>query len=263
MTFGVAIYGTNEVTPVDAFNESSRFFKIIKMNPNAQGYYAFRKTSGDEDIDFIKADLEHLKVALDNGKAKDFRMYHESNKDGPWKAAFGFSTKEFGGFFHIDIQYEGDDFKTLILFLEEFFVNNTAAYAIGYKCGDVYDAYHYASGENMLKIFPWENQLAFNKETDGRFKGETRFNSTMLRLVYPLNIINSFHLKIKVGELTLSEVISKNSWGGLKKIDGVDERWLWTVQEELLEQINNELGSHGVLISWKKYVPKKSKILPR
>ncbi|ELY2631493.1 hypothetical protein SMC50_004005, partial [Cronobacter sakazakii] len=92
MTFGVSIYGTNEVTPVDAFNESSRFFKFIKMTPNAQGYYAFCKTSGDEDIDFIEADLEHLKIALDNGEAKDFRIYHESNKDGPWKAAFGFST---------------------------------------------------------------------------------------------------------------------------------------------------------------------------
>ncbi|EKM0374297.1 hypothetical protein PTT42_004016, partial [Cronobacter turicensis] len=183
MTFGVAIYGTNEVTPVDAFDESSRFFEIIKINPNAQGYYAFCKTSGDEDIDFIEADLEHLKIALDKGKAKDFRVYHESNKDEPWKAAFGFSTKEFGGFFHIDLQYEGNDFSALILFLEEFFKNNFASYAIGYKCSDVYDAYHYAAGENMVKIFPWENALAFNKETDGRFKGEARFNSTMLRLV--------------------------------------------------------------------------------
>lgn len=257
MAFGFAIYGTQEITPSSALNEGIRFFETIKSDINAQGYYALRRDRSQEDIDFVEKSLDELKYALEKGEAKDFRIYHEGLKGTPWEAAFGYSTKTFGGFFHINLQYNGDGLEDLFLFLERFFENNAASYAIGYKCADVYDAYHYAIGENMVKLFSWENAMTFNKEVDGRFQGQARFNSTKLRLVYPVNVINSSHLDIMIGESTLCEAIQKNDWGILKKINSVNERWFWIVQDNQLESINNELGMHGVLISWKKFSPRR------
>ncbi|ELY2797957.1 hypothetical protein SNN58_004288 [Cronobacter dublinensis] len=263
MAFGLAIYGTESVSSVRAFEEAARFFGDIKIEANAHGYYKYRENRDNEDLDFIDTTFNELENALASQNAKDFRIYHVDCKDDAWDAGFGFSTKNFGGFFHINIQFNGESPEPLLVYLKGFFRRNTASYAISYKCCDVYDAYHYAIGENMVKIFPWENAMAFNKEVDGRFKGKARFNSTLLRLVYPVNVLNSSHMDINIGELTLSETIHRNEWGKLTKIEGTDERWLWMVQEELLEGINNELGKAGILTAWKKpALRRKNKLLP-
>ena len=78
----------------------------------------------------------------------------------------------------------------------------------------------------------------------------------MLRMVYPVNIININHLGITIGGTTLKEwILSSEKHGTLKSLS--NNLWLWRVEYDELEKLNNHLGELGLLISWKPLAVKK------
>ncbi|TVX93409.1 hypothetical protein [Paenibacillus agilis] len=106
-------------------------------------------------------------------------------------------------------------------------------------------------------MFPYEAGFAFNKETPGKFEGKGRYTSKMLRMVYPLNIMNSQHLKMEVNGVNLKEWITDSEKRG-QLTDIGNDLWLWEVEMEQLEQVNQVCGEAGVLVAWSPRIPKKA-----
>jgi len=260
----MAVYGIERVTPEHAFEAGLLFFQAIGLAITGSGFYKFRSDKSEEDIDFVEVSLADLKGEIRSGNATSFRLYCESNSGVLWDASFGYSTTDFGGFYHIDGQglassFGGEQFRS---FIEAFTASNSLDYAIFYSVDDVSDGFYYASGENLVSIYNYENPTLFSRETGGRFKGAERYRDKLLRMVYPINVIGEAHLKIQVGSCSLREWILSDSRHGDLKL-GVNDIWLWQVKVEELERINNLLGEHGVLISWKPpRSSKKAKLLP-
>lgn len=84
----------------------------------------------------------------------------------------------------------------------------------------------------------------------------------MLRMVYPVNIINSNHLDIIINNITLKEWIFNNKKNG-SIIKMKNNMWLWLVDSNQIDRINKTLGETGVLISWSPlHLEKKKRKLP-
>lgn len=249
---GMAIYGIEENTPYCIFEMGVLFFKTIGISITASGYYKYRDDRSEEDLDFIEASLDDLRDAIKDGGATSFRLFHESKDGRLWRASFGYSTKDFGGFYHVDAQVcspllaQGE----FISYIGQFCMSGSMDYAIFYYTDDVSEAMDYAAGQNLIKIYGFENPSLFNRETGGRFKGLERYRNEKLRMIYPVNIINDAHLELKVGERCLREwIISDVSHGSLEQM--TEHLWSWAVSEEYLDLVNNELGAEGILVSWK------------
>ncbi|MFR0675973.1 hypothetical protein ACLUUI_20100 [Enterobacterales bacterium AW_CKDN230030176-1A_HGKHYDSX7] len=263
-TSGMAMYGI-EANPIGyIFEMGVLFFKVIGVSITAAGYYKYREDRSEEDIDFVEASLDGLRIAIGNGDATSFRLFHEREDGYLWGASFGYSTKDFGGFYHIDAQgcslnLTQDNFLD---FIGQFCMSGSMGYAIFYHTDDVSEAMDYAAGQNLIRIYGFENPSLFSRETGGRFKGLERYRAEKLRMVYPVNIINDAHLKLNIGERCLREWISSDmSHGTLAQV--TENLWCWGVNENYLDLVNNELGPEGILVSWKPSRPRKaSKRIP-
>ncbi|MBA1190291.1 hypothetical protein G7Z99_14720 [Pseudomonas entomophila] len=240
------------------------FFKVIGVSITATGYYKYREDRSEEDIDFVEASLDGLRIAIGNGDATSFRLFHERKDGYLWSASFGYSTKDFGGFYHIDAQgcslnLTQDNFLD---FIGQFSMSGSMDYAIFYHAGDVSEAMDYAAGQNLIKIYGFESPSIFSRETGGRLRGLERYRAEKLRMVYPVNIVNDAHLKLKIGERCLREwILSDMSHGSLGQV--AENVWFWCVSEKHLDLVNNELGLEGILVSWKPSEARKaSKRIP-
>jgi hypothetical protein len=260
----MAIYGTEKVTTARAYDMGLLFFQIIGLAITNSGYYKYRKDRSDEDFDFIESSLLDLRGEIEANSATSFRLYSESKSGDLWEASFGYSTTDFGGFCHIDAQGMPPNLggKEFLEFIDSFCKHESLSYAIFYSTNDVSEGLYYAEGENLVNIYKHENSILFSRETGGRFKGAERYKDAMLRMVYPVNLINEKHLNLQVGDCNLRQwILSNNQHGTLKST--AHKMWIWEVEDKKLEQVNNELGEAGLLISWKSSRSSRSaKLLP-
>jgi len=260
----MAVYGVEKITPARAYEIGMLFFQTIEFPVTASGYYRYRSDKSEEDVEFVEASLVDLKARIESKNATSFRLYCESRNGILWDASFGYSTNEFGGFYHIDAQCLPPNFgeQQFVDFIESIYPSDSLDYAIFYTVGDVAEGLYYAEGENLVNIYSYENPVLFNRETGGRYKGAERYKKHALRMVYPINVINHGHLELPVASISLREwILSDSRYGVLKPIS--DSRWIWKVESKDLEEVNNTLGVEGVLISWKHArSSKKAKLLP-
>ncbi|WP_263226208.1 hypothetical protein [Pseudomonas alabamensis] len=251
-TSGMAIYGIERNNPEYIFEVGVLFFEIIGVSITASGYYKYREDRSEEDLDFIEVSLDDLRAAIRSGDATSFRIFHENKNGYLWGASFGYSTKDFGGFYHIDAQGYSSCLtqEKFIDYIDQLCTSGSMDYATFYYTGDVSEAMDYAAGQNLVKLYNFESPSLFNRETGGRFQGLERYRNEKLRMVYPVNIINDAHLEIKVGARCLREwILSEASHGSLERMTG--NLWVWIVCGKSLDLVNNELGLNGVLVSWK------------
>ncbi|NIF22085.1 hypothetical protein [Candidatus Pantoea multigeneris] len=253
MYTAIAIYGTENITPEEAFYFGKRFFECINLSVTKAGYYKYL-TDGDHkgDHDIFDVSFSDLEKKINDREVTSFRLYNDKKGSTPWLASFGYTTNEFGGFFHLDAQCisESLSYHEIICFIEELSISKSLSYGIAYSCDKMSKAFYYAAGNNLANIFPYENSSLFKKETPGRFQGEEKYKNIMLRMVYPVNILNGSHILIDVGGIPLRDWISKDEGRGvLKKLN--NGSWLWQVEENSLESINKCLGDLGILISWR------------
>lgn len=246
----LAIYGIEENSPKQIYELGLIFFKVLGLKITAACYYKYREDRSEEDLDLVDISLSDLKLAIDAGSATSFRLYHESSDGILWDAGFGYSTEDFGGFYHIDAQGLSSclNQEKFLEFASEFLKSGSMDYAIFYPADDVADAFSYAAGTNFVSVYSYESPELFCKETS-LFEGLECYKKEKLRMVYSANIVSDAHLEQQVGGCSLREwILSDASHGSLKQ--NSSNLWFWTVNDQNLERINNELGAQGILISW-------------
>lgn len=263
MCIAVAIYGVDGLRPEIACQVGVRFFEMMALEVGSAGYYRRRAKPKNEDIDFIETSLAGLQEKIRAGEVSDFRLYQDSPTGRYWTASFGFSTKDFGSFYHFDAQCALPGMtEACVAFIKALVGLADFSYAIVYQTKNAGDGFHYAGGHNFLNIFKSENSSLFAHETDGRHEGKARYHGSMLRMVYAVNAINHLHLQIPVGNICLREWIVQDAQRGTLEPLGKDV-WLWQVQDEALDAVNQALGEAGGLISWKPVPAKRtSRFLP-
>lgn len=253
MCTALAMYDTSEVTPMEACNAGESFFDAIGARITTAGYYKYINGVSGLDIDLIEISLSDLKSKITSEEVTAFRLYSQQTGYSPWFASFGYMTDEFGGFHHIDAQCAvpiDGIYENFIGFVEDVSKNFWYPYGIVYAAPKVADAFYYAEGENLIKLFPYEDARIFNKETPGRFKGKVRYRGDMLRMVYPCNMINEKHLCIKIQGMTLGEwIVNEQGRGSLRKI--YKDLWLWEVGKDDMDRVNQCCGDAGILLAWK------------
>jgi hypothetical protein len=193
-----------------------------------------------------------LKDEIRAGNVTSFRLFSENSSGRLWGASFGYSTTNFGGFFHIDAQCVKSLFgaQEFVAFIRKVCDSSDFKYAIFYEADDVSAGFYYAQGENLVSLYSYENPVLFARETGGRFRGAERYNNEMLRMVYPINVLNKMHLRIDVEGMMLRDwILSDGRHGTLGEMP--NGMWIWQVEEKDLGDVNAALGASGILISWK------------
>ena len=253
MCTGLAMYDTSEVTPMEACNAGESFFDAIGARITSAGYYTYKNEEDGLHVDWIETSLSDLKSKITSKEVTAFRLYNEQNGYSPWFVSFGYMTDEFGGFHHMDAQCAvpiDDIYENFIGFVEDVSKRISCPYGIVYAAPKVADAFYYAAGENLIKLFPYEDARIFNKETPGRFKGKARYRGDMLRMVYPCNMLNENHLHIEIQGMTLGEwIVQERGRGSLRKIS--NDLWLWEVGRDDMEGVSKCCGDAGILLAWK------------
>lgn len=265
MCTGIAMYDISEITPIEACNAGESFFDAIGASITTAGYYTYINGKHGLDIDLLETSLSDLKSKIISKEVTAFRLYSGQNGHSPWFASFGYMTDEFGSFYHIDAQCAlpiDDVYENFIGFVEGVSKNISYPYGIVYATKKVADAFYYAEGENLIKLFPYEDSSIFKKETPGRFKGEARYRGDMLRMVYPCSMINEQHLRLKIQGMTLGDwIVNERGRGSLRKI--CNDLWLWEVGIDDIEGVSKCCGDAGILLAWKSPSPvKPSRTLP-
>ncbi|SFU21522.1 hypothetical protein SAMN05192562_1202 [Kosakonia arachidis] len=263
MYTGIALYGTEQVTPQEALVLGKSIFTSLGLSVETCGYNQYIKNGDHEgDHELIEVSLAELEEKIAAGYINSFRLYEEKKGHVPWYASFGLSTNDFGSFHHIDIQFPASTDSNIESMLTEALVSVACKYGIAYRCDKVSKSFYYSTGDNLVSLYPYENPSLFKRETPGRFQGGESYLHSKLRMVYPFNMINEHHLNIKIDEMILDRWIVKNNAGQLKKIN--NSLWMWVVDDGSIDEINQSLGEAGVLISWKQEftVKKTAKKLP-
>lgn len=253
MYSGIALYDTESISSKTVCELGERLFYELGLPITGAGYLSFL-VRGDHirDHEIIETSLSDLKAKIESCEAKAFRIYSERNGSQPWYASFGYMTSEFGSFHYIDIQYPKDVDSPDIVnnFIKSICNESSCSYGIKFLSNKVTESFYYATGDNMVNIFSCESSSLFKRECPGRFAGKERYKGSMLRMVYPLNVISLDHLSIIVGDVTLKEwILSSEKHGTLEYIS--NDKWLWMVEDSEIGRLNNYLGELGLLISWK------------
>lgn len=264
MYSGIALYNTENIDLKTACELGEFFFTSVGIFITGAGYYKKLEAgdhSGDHDI--IEVSFAELKEKIKNNEINAFRIYSECKGVLPWYSSFGYMTSEFSGFSYIDIQYpnESNEVSKSVDLLKSLSERINFPYGIQYENDKVTKTFYYATGDNMVNIYEYENSSLFKKECAGRFKGQERYKNTMLRMVYPINIINNHHLDIKIENINLKEwILSDKKHGSLEQLK--NNLWMWKVKYNEIDKVNKYLGLLGILISWKDLSIKKIRKLP-
>ncbi|GKX60225.1 hypothetical protein [Leminorella grimontii] len=259
---GIALYGTESISSSLALEIGISFFNSMNIKVSSAGYTKYLK-KGDHKGDHktIDISLSTLKSKINSGEKMSFRIYNEDKNQLPWLASFAYSTNEFGNFYHIDMQCPLQDKERILDFIRNFLSKITFSYGIVYSYDKTTSAYFYSFGGNLLTKYTNENPSAFQEETPGELPGSERYKDSMLRMIYPINIINEDHLQIDVKGKTLNEWILSNECHG--KLERLNEKlWLWIVDENILDDLNNYCGEAGILIAWELKAKKRKPKLP-
>ncbi|AFK72472.1 hypothetical protein D3C76_746860 [compost metagenome] len=259
MSIALALYGIEGVTPRLAMKFAKHYFSCLNLSITGAAYFKYLSNGGHVgDHDLVMVDMTELEEKINNGLATAFRVYNEAVGAIPWSASFGYTTNDFGGFYHFDGQCSGDviELERMIKFIKDVCADITVQYGMIYKCDRISKAFSYAAGNNMVTMYPCENSSAFKKKVSGRFQGRERYKESLLRMVYPVNIISNKHLEVDVGGMLLKDWIGDGAGrGSLEAL--TSSTWLWYVQVDQLEDVNKSLGEAGILISWKRLEVKK------
>lgn len=262
MFTGIGIYNCSLITPIMAYELGVRIFELIGAEANSVGYYKHLENgdhAGDHDV--VDTTLEELEVLLRDKAATAFRIALEDSHS-PWSSSFGYMTEDFGLFSHIDIQCpfvpESHIAEEVFRIAAEF---AHFPYGIAYTADNVVDAFDYVTGNNLVKLFPYEAPDAWSEEVLPMYGGAQRYKDSMLRLVYPYNVINKNHLALEIELVRLGDWIRADSDRG-HLIELTNDLWLWEVEPEKLEEINNALGAENLLLCWRPEKKKKKNFIP-
>lgn len=263
MITGIALYNCDKITALQAFDLAIEFFNFISLNITSAGYYQLLN-NGDHpgDHDVIETTLEDLDRQIKSGDATAFRLYRQGAKQ-PWEASFGYMTDEFGSFHHIDAQFPSNagDGELLTSFFIKLAQILRAPYGITYATANALDAFYYATGDNFVTVFPYENSIRWQQETPGLYQGDSRYTHSLLRMVYSHNLLNSNHMRLQIDGIDLKEwILNSVNRGALKELD--NNLILWCVDNGFIDELNMQLGNAGLLISWQPVKSKFKKYIP-
>ncbi|MFU1795998.1 hypothetical protein ACM1RC_19225 [Paenibacillus azoreducens] len=260
MCTGVALYDTGHIRPLDAFQAGKSFFEAIGIPITGATYYEHLSDGDHEgDHDIFEVSIDELQERILSEKTSSFWIYSDLRGGKPWDAAFTYQTGEFGNFAHMgahcDIKPE-EVYGALTDWLGEAAERFDVPYGIFYTADDIPDALHYAAGESCVFMFPFEDCFAFIHEAPGRYGGKGRYTESMLRMVYPYNLLNEKHMQIKIADQTLRDWIHESGERGTLRPIAKDS-WVWEVMDKHLVAVNQACGEAGILVAWRPERPKK------
>ncbi|AZS15903.1 hypothetical protein [Paenibacillus lutimineralis] len=263
MCTGVSLYDTLHIHPLDALQAGKSYFDAIGMPITGATYYEHIKDGDHEgDHDLFEVSLEELKARIENGLTSSYWLYSDVRGGRPWDAAFTYQTGEYGSFPHIGAHCDSK--------LEEIYGaitewTNSAAqrfdvpYGIVYTVDRITKAMYYAAGENGATMFPYENGFAFIHEAPGTYQGQGRYTESMLRMVYPYNLLSEKHMKIHIAGQgdgpTLRDWIEDDEERG--SLRPLGSHFVWEIPVEHLTVVNQILGEAGILVAWRTQKPKQ------
>ena len=121
---------------------------------------------------------------------------------------------------------------------------------------------NYFEGVSYATIHKNENGHKWSKELFYPYEGSERYRNHMLRMVYEANVLNNKHLEILINDVTLKDwILSNNENGSLTQLN--ENKWLWEVDSNKTQEINDFLGPQGILIAWEldqEEVPKRIRL---
>lgn len=243
MSIGIALYHTDNLSGQQAYHLATLFFKIINQNITDISY-------SDESNVYHSVTLDEIKQAIDAKAVKGFRFYSKDEKNPPWLASFGYTANAQEYFDYIDIQCDTAITENeIVQFLQEAAALAFIPYGVVYTSDNVVDAYEYVMEEGVIAVPSYEQHFLWRDETPV-FYGSARYENSMLRMVYPCNLINSKHLKIVIDGKTLEDRIRSDEHFGKLIPTPNNESFIWEVPTEQLEYVNKVCGQAGVLIAW-------------
>ncbi|UYZ85182.1 hypothetical protein MTZ49_06415 [Entomomonas sp. E2T0] len=245
MCIGIALYNTDNLSAQEAYTLAQLFFQVVGLPVTDAAYRS-------DHAGYSNVTVSDLAQLIASGEVQDFRLYHKDGNSLPWAASFGHVTDQYGGFYHIDMQYAADIPKDK---LQEFIKASAeivnAAYGIVYVQDNVVDAYEYVLDEGVVPMPVYEKHFVWRDETPGLFNGPARYKDNMLRMVYPHNVLNHNHLNINIQGQSLGNLIVSNPALGELMPVNEGQSFIWSVPEENLTEINTLFGQAGALIAWK------------
>ncbi|HEM7800940.1 MULTISPECIES: hypothetical protein [Burkholderia] len=254
MSTGIAIYGIDPTRVAAILEIAESLFRRLGEEVSEVIFIEFGARDGAKIIEDHKISISDLRKGVSDGGIVAFQICSNGKDGGVPVISLGCNNQKFGGISFVDVQIEEPIYKIraeIERFFENFVARLGCKYAIAYDAKDSSTAYKYSTGVNLIRIFPFENTSLFTRELPGRAPGAASYERVMLRMIYPLNVLNEEHLEIRVGDLSLREWITADSCRGyLKSIS--NGMWLWSLKETDLAEINNACGEAGILIAWKK-----------
>ncbi len=264
MYTGIAIYGTDPSQALATLSAGEALFREFGAEVTEASYLEFVLLDGERTVDGRELPPAELSPKISSGIATAFRLDGGSEQGHPPTISFGHNVPTYGGLSLIDAQISRavyDIREELARFLELIAGRMPFKYAIAYSTDKAFSAYAYAFGVNLLRLFPFEKTWLFVMDLPNRSPGLASYESTKLRMVYPLNVLNPAHLAIRVGELSLKAWIESDpTFGSLRELPR--DMWLWSVEEAHLHKVNEACGEAGILLAWHRPIPKPVRKLP-
>lgn len=243
MSIGIALYHTDNLSGQQAYHLATLFFKMINQRITDASYY-------DESNAYHSVALSEMTKAIENKAVKGFRVYAKDEQNPPWVVAFGYTANPKAYFDYIDIQCGIDITEDQILqFIQEAVTLAFIPYGVVYLSDNVVDAYEYVMEEGVIPVPSYEQHFLWRDETP-MFYGSARYENSMLRMIYPYNLINSKHLNVLVDGKTLEENIHDDERFGVLIPTANTESFIWKVPSEQLAYVNKVCGQAGILIAW-------------
>ncbi|WP_152393213.1 hypothetical protein [Paenibacillus guangzhouensis] len=257
---GVALYGTSHIHPMDAFQAGKSFFDSIGQPYTGASYYALLSDGDHEgDHDIFEVSCEELYERIKCEQVSSFWIYSQQRGTLPWDAAFTCQSGEFGRLPHLaaHVDMKSDDVhRAMSNWLGITAERLDVPYGIIYTANKLTAALHYAAGDNGTFIFPFEDGFAFKHANHGLYDRQSQYIESMLRMVYPYNLLNEHHLLMKMGDQPLRDWINGSTERGILRSIGQD-RWMWEVMDEHLAVVNQACGAADMLVAWRPERPKK------
>lgn len=245
MGIGIALYHTDNLLVQQAYHLATLFFKSINQNITNVSY------SSDFDT-YHSLTIDDLIQATHKDEVRGFRLYSKNENNPPWVVSFGCRAHAKTSLNYIDIQCAFDlSEEQTILFFKEALTLGFIPYGIGYVSDNVVDAYEYVMEEGIIPLPSYEQHFLWRDETP-EFQGYARYLDSMLRMVYPYNLINKNHLSIRIENQTLADKIQEDEHFGELISTPNTESFIWKVNKAQLEYVNKVCGEAGTLIAWQK-----------
>lgn len=265
MTVGIAIYGVAPGQSSLALSLGLSLFDTLGLKVSSATTPRLL-VGGDHpgDHEVVDVTLAELQDQIELGNVAAFAIFNEDGAHLPWRAAFHHSIDGFGSFPHLSIQVPEDKIGPPEAWgdrLSPIFQGLKFMYAIGYRAENASSAWNYCLGNGTTKVDERENNVKFAREIPQTRGGLGRYAGSMLRMVYPLNVLNNEHCKIMVDGVPLEELIrSSSDMGKLTELSNGLK--LWILRDSQLSNANAKLGGSGCLIAWQESNLRTTRRLP-